>query len=222
MDIEGFGSKLIEQLVAADQIKTPADIFRLTKEQLSDLERMGAKSADNLVSAIEASKATTLSRFLFALGIREVGEATAASVAAHYGRLTNIVAATEEDLQGVADVGPIVAARIRTFFDEKHNLDVIERLLESGVKWPESDPVMIAENGPLSGRVFVITGTLPSLSRDQAKDLIQGAGGKVTGSVSGKTDYLVAGEKAGSKLNKAEKLGIAVLDEAALYKLIDS
>jgi DNA ligase (NAD+) len=222
MDIEGFGSKLIEQLVAANQIKTPADIFRLTKDQLSDLERMGEKSADNLLRAIEASKATTLPRFLFALGIREVGEATAASLAAHYGRLTNIVAATEEDLQSVTDVGPIVAARIRTFFDEQHNLDVIERLMKSGVKWPESDPVMIAEDGPLSGKVFVITGTLPSLSRDDAKDLIQSAGGKVTGSVSGKTDYLVAGEKAGSKLNKAEKLGVAVLDETALHKLIDS
>ena len=161
MDIEGLGAKLVEQLVAADRLKTPADIFQLTKEELGELERMGEKSADNLVRSIAASKSTTLSRFLFALGIREVGEATAASVAAHYGRLENLIAATEEDLQGVADVGPIVAARIRSFFAEKHNLEVISRLREYGVDWPESDPVLIAENGPLSGKVS----SLPALCR---------------------------------------------------------
>lgn len=220
MDIEGLGAKLVEQLVAADKLKTPADIFLLKKEELGELERMGEKSADNIVRSIAASKSTTLSRFLFALGIREVGEATAASLAAHYGRLENLIAASDEDLQGVADVGPIVAARIRSFFAEKHNLEVISRLREYGVHWPESDPALIAENGPLSGKVFVITGTLPSLSRDEAKDLIQAAGGKVTGSVSGKTDYLVAGEKAGSKLSKAEKLEVAILDETALKLLV--
>lgn len=222
MDIEGLGAKLIEQLVAVDRLKTPADIFELSKEELCDLDRMGEKSADNLVHSIDASKTTTLARFLFALGIREVGEATAAGVAAHYGRLGNLIAATEEDLQGVADVGPVVAARIGSFFGEEHNLDVIARLQESGVTWAESDPVQVAESGPLIGKVFVITGTLPNMSRDDAKDLIQQAGGKVTGSVSGKTDYLVAGEKAGSKRSKAEKLNVTVLDEAALEKLIAS
>ncbi len=222
MDIEGLGAKLIEQLVAVDRLKTPADIFELSKEELGDLDRMGEKSADNLVHSIDASKTTTLARFLFALGIREVGEATAAGVAAHYGRLANLIAAPEEDLLGVADVGPVVAARIRSFFGEEHNLDVIARLQESGVTWPESDPVQVAESGPLSGKVFVITGTLPNMSRDDAKDLIQQAGGKVTGSVSGKTDYLVAGEKAGSKRSKAEKLNVTVLDEAALEELIGS
>jgi DNA ligase (NAD+) len=222
LDIEGLGAKLIEQLVATDRLKTPADIFQLNKAELSQLDRMGEKSADNLIRSIEASKSTSLARFLFALGIREVGEATAAGVAAHYGRLANVIAATDENLQGVADVGPVVAARIKAFFEEDHNLDVIARLQEYGVKWPESDPAKVAENGPLSGKTFVITGTLPTLTRDDAKDLIQSAGGKVTGSVSSKTDYLVAGEKAGSKLIKAEKLNVSVLDEAALRSLIAS
>jgi len=222
LDIEGLGAKLIEQLVATDRLKTPADIFQLNKEELSQLDRMGEKSADNLIRSIEASKSTSLARFLFALGIREVGEATAAGVAAHYGRLANVIAATDENLQGVADVGPVVAARIKAFFEEDHNLDVIARLQEYGVKWPESEPARVAENGPLSGKTFVITGTLPTLTRDDAKDLIQSAGGKVTGSVSSKTDYLVAGEKAGSKLIKAEKLNVSVLDEAALRSLIAS
>lgn len=220
LDIEGLGAKLIEQLVGMDRLKTPADIFRLSKGELSELERMGEKSADKLIRSIDASKTTTLARFLFALGIREVGEATAASVAAHYGRLANVLAATEVDLQSVADVGPIVAARLRAFLDEEHNLDVIRRLQDYGVEWPETDPVPVAENAPLSGKTFVITGTLPSLTRDDAKDMIQSAGGKVTGSVSSKTDYLVAGEKAGSKLNKAEKLNISILDEAALRYLL--
>ena len=220
LDIEGFGAKLVEQLVAMDRLKTPADIFRLNAEELSELDRMGKKSADKLVASINKSKATTLARFLFALGIREVGEATAASVAAHFGRLANILAATEEDLQSVADVGPVVAARIRSFIDEKHNLGVIARLQEYGVVWPESDPVAAAKDGALAGKTFVITGTLPTMTRDAAKDLIQSAGGKVTGSVSSKTDYLVAGEKAGSKLVKAEELQVAIIDEAALLALV--
>ena len=181
---------------------------------------MGEKSAEKLIRSINESKSTTLERFLFALGIREVGEATAAAVAAHYGRLANVVSATDEDLQGVADVGPVVAARIKSFFGEAHNLDVIARLQEYGVEWPESDPVLVAENGSLGGKIFVITGTLPTMTRDEAKDLIRRAGGKVTGSVSGKTDYLVAGEKAGSKLTKAEKLNVSVLDEVALRALV--
>ena len=220
LDIEGFGAKLIEQLVAKDRLKTPADIFQLSREELSELERMGEKSADNLVQSIEASRKTTLSRFLYALGIREVGEATAAGLAAHYGRLENVVSASEEELQQVSDVGPVVAARIRAFFGEKHNVDVIERLREYGVEWPESDPVESPQDGALAGKTFVITGTLPSMTRDEAKAFIQAAGGKVTGSVSSKTDYLVAGEKAGSKLAKAEKLEVVVLDEIALLSLV--
>jgi DNA ligase (NAD+) len=211
---------LVEQLVATDRLKTPADIFQLTAEELSELDRMGEKSAENLMASIEASKSTTLARFLFALGIREVGETTAASVAGHFGKLANLQAATNEDLQNVADVGPVVAARIKAFFEEQHNLDVIARLQEYGVNWPESEPLVTADDGILSGKTFVITGTLPSMTRDQAKETIQLAGGKVTGNVSSKTDYLVAGEKAGSKLAKAEKLEVTVLDEAGLRKLI--
>jgi len=220
LDIEGFGAKLVEQLVAADRLKTPADIFQLTALELSELDRMGEKSAENLMTSIEASKSTTLARFLFALGIREVGEATAASVAGHFGKLANVSAATDEELQSVADVGPVVAARIKTFFEEQHNLDVITRLKEYGVEWTESEPLVTADDGVLSGKTFVITGTLPTMTRDEAKESIQLAGGKVTGSVSSKTDFLVAGEKAGSKLTKAEKLDITILDESDLRKLI--
>ena len=219
LDIEGFGSKLIEQLVAIDRLKTPSDIFNLSREELSDLDRMGDKSADKLLKAIEKSKSTTLARLLYALGIREVGEATAASVAAHYGRLSNVVAASLDDLQAIDDVGPVVAARVRTFFDEQHNIDEISRLQKFGVSWPESDPVQTKSDGSLSGKTFVITGTLPSMTRDEAKDLIRSLGGKVTGSVSKKTDFLVAGEKAGSKLSKAEELGIRVLSEGELTSL---
>ena len=220
LDIEGFGSKLIEQLVAIDRLKTPSDIFNLSREELSDLDRMGDKSADKLLKAIEKSKSTTLARLLYALGIREVGEATAASVAAHYGRLSNVVAASLDDLQAIDDVGPVVAARVRTFFDEQHNIDEISRLQKFGVSWPESDPVQTKSDGSLSGKTFVITGTLPSMTRDEAKDLIRSLGGKVTGSVSKKTDFLVAGEKAGSKLSKAEELGIRVLSEGELQQLV--
>jgi DNA ligase (NAD+) len=218
-DIEGLGAKLIEQLVANGLLETPADIFLLTKSELSELDRMGDKSAENLIRAIEASKSTTLARFLFALGIREVGEATAASIAAYYGRLSNLIAAQEDDLQDVPDVGPVVAARIRNFFGEEHNLAVISKLQKCGVIWSESDPVRHSKDGPLAGKIFVITGTLPTMTRDEAKDLILAFGGKVTGSVSSKTDYLVAGEKAGSKLAKAEALEIAILDESALRSL---
>ncbi len=220
LDIEGFGAKLIEQLVRGDRIKTPADLFQLGKEELSKLERMGDKSAKNLLSSIEASKSTSLSRFLYALGIREVGDATAAGLAAHYGRLKNIVAASEEELQTVPDVGPIVASRIKAFFQEPHNLEVITRLQESGVIWPESDPVVSTDSGPLAGKTLVITGTLASMTRDKATELIQSAGGKVTKSVSKNTDYLIAGEKAGSKLQKAEELEIAILDADGLRSLI--
>ena len=220
MDIEGLGTKLIEQLVANDRLKTPADIFSLTRDELIALERMGEKSADNLLDAIERSKNTTLARFLFALGIREVGEATAASLATFFGKLDNLLAATEEQLQEVPDVGPVVAARIRTFVDERHNVVVIEQLEAAGVHWQEAEPQVAAEEGPLAGKTVVVTGTLPSMTRDEAKEMIQAAGGRVTGSVSGKTSYLLAGEKAGSKLTKAEKLGVTIVDEDALKALI--
>lgn len=220
LDIEGFGAKLIEQLVESDRLKSPADLFQLSKKELSELDRMGEKSADNLVRSIESSKSTSLSRFLYALGIREVGDATAAGLATHYGRLESIVAASEEELQGVPDVGPIVASRIRAFFQEKHNLEVVTRLQDSGVYWPESDPVVLSEDGPLAGKTFVITGTLVDMTRDQAKKFIQSAGGRVTGSISRKTDYLITGEKAGSKLTKARKLDVAIIDTDELLSLI--
>ena len=222
LDVDGFGSKLIEQLVAADRVRNPADLYKLTNEELTSLDRMGDKSANNLVAAIETSKSTTLPRFLYALGIREVGEATAASLANHYGKLKSIMSASEEELQKVGDVGPIVASRIRAFFEEAHNRAVIESLRKAGVTWSEFDPVAIPTDGALQGKTFVLTGTLPSMTRDEAKVKIQLLGGKVTGSVSSKTHYVVAGEKAGSKLSKAEKLGVSVLDEAGLLKLLSS
>ncbi len=220
LDIEGLGAKLIEQLVAEDRLSDPSDLFQLEVEELSQRERMGEKSADNLVRAIEQSKSTTLARFLFALGIREVGESTAASLAGYFGSLPAIQAASVEELTKVPDVGPVVAARVRSFFDEAHNLEVIERLQDLGLHWDDLEPTTIAEDGPLSGKTFVITGTLPSMTRDEAKAMIQSEGGKVTGSVSGKTDYLLAGEKAGSKLAKAQKLNVEILDEEGLRNLL--
>ncbi len=220
MDIEGLGAKLIEQFVEEDRIKNPAELFELTKEELAERERMGEKSAENLVNAIENSKSTTLARFLFALGIREVGEATAVSLAAHFGNLPAIIEAPLEELLKVPDVGPIVAARIRGFFDEGHNLEVIEKLQAHGVAWEDTDPRQATEDGPLTGKTFVITGTLPDMTRDEAKALIQQAGGKVTGSVSSKTSFLLAGEKAGSKLTKAQNLEVEILDLEALMRLL--
>ena len=222
MDIDGLGAKLIEQLVAIDRVRTPADLFTLKAEELVELERMGEKSAEKLVAAIDAAKQTSLPRFLFALGIREVGEATAVSLAQSLGRLENLLSADEERLQAVPDVGPVVARRIVEFFAEPHNLEVIETLRHSGVSWPESEPVDVPEDGPLSGRVFVLTGTLSNMTRDEAKALVIARGGKVTGSVSRKTDYVVFGEKAGSKLTKARQLEVETLDENAFIALIES
>ncbi|MDJ0701487.1 MAG: NAD-dependent DNA ligase LigA [Woeseiaceae bacterium] len=221
LDIEGLGAVLIEQLVNAGRLKNAADIFTLEKDELVQLERMGEKSAENVVASVEKSKATTLARLLFALGIREVGESTARSLAAHYGSLDAVLAASEEDLQAVDDVGPIVASRIREFFDDPLNRELTDRLRKYGLQWPETEPGE-TQAGSLSGKTFVLTGTLPSMTRDEAKDLIVAQGGKVTGSVSGKTSYLVAGAKAGSKLAKAEKLGVEVLDEAALMELLNT
>ena len=220
LDIEGLGSKLIEQFVEEDRIGDPSDIFRLTKEELAERERMGEKSAENLISAIEAGKTTTLSRFLYALGIREVGEATAASLAAYFGNLPAIIVAKSKKLLEVPDVGPVVAKRIRDFLDEEHNLEVIRKLQDLGVQWADTDPMQVSEDGKLTGKTFVITGTLPDMTRDEAKDLILKDGGKVTGSVSKKTSYLLAGENAGSKLTKAEQLEVEVLDLKGLIELI--
>ena len=220
LDVDGLGSKLIEQLVAVDRIKTPADIFGLEKEELIEMERMGEKSAENLLASIDKSKNTTLSRFLYALGIREVGEATASSLAAHYGKLEGIAAADEEALQQVDDVGPVVASRIRAFFAEKHNQEVIQRLIDSGVTWIETEPRQAPVDGLLSGKTFVLTGTLSSMTRDEAKDKILAVGGKVTGSVSKKTDFVVYGDNAGSKLTKAQNLNITTLNEVELEKIL--
>jgi len=181
---------------------------------------MGEKSAVKLLESIEKSKETTLSRFLYALGIREVGEATASSLASHYGKLEAIMAADDGALQEVPDVGPVVAARIRAFFDEKHNQEVIRRLVDSGVRWEESEPVPRPTDGALAGKTFVLTGTLTGMTRNEAKDRIQAVGGKVTGSVTRKTDFLVAGDMAGSKLTKAQNLEVTVLNEVELEKML--
>ncbi len=220
LDIEGLGSKFIEQLVAMGRIKTPADIFSLEKDELVEMERLGEKSADNLLESIETSKETTLSRFMYALGIREVGEATANALASHYGKLEAIMSASEEDLQTVPDVGPVVASRMQAFFGESHNRDVIRSLIGSGVQWTESEPAVIAKVGPLTGKTFVLTGTLAGMTRDEAKDRIQAVGGKVTGTVSRKTDVVVYGDNPGSKLTKAQKLAVETIDQAGLEKLL--
>jgi len=220
LDVEGLGSKLIEQLVAIDRIKTAADLYHLEGDELAGMDRMGEKSAENLLAAIEQSKDTTLARFLYGLGIREVGEATASSLAAHYGKLTAIMEADEESLQTVQDVGPIVASRIHSFFAEKHNQTVIRSLIDSGLTWKETKPSPKTADGPLFGKTFVLTGTLSNMTRDEAKDKIQAAGGKVTGSVSKKTNFVVYGDNSGSKLTKAQKLGIETIDEDALEKIL--
>ena len=219
MDIDGLGDKLVEQLVARDIIRTPADLYRLGLLKLAALERMGDKSAANLLAAIDKSRHTTLARFIFALGIRNVGEATARDLAVHFGALDALLAANCDQLQQVPDVGPVVAASIVEFFAEPHNVEVIEQLRAAGVHWPENLPAR-ATQGPLTGCTLVLTGTLPNLSRDQARARIEAAGGKVSGAVSKKTDYVVAGADAGSKLAKAEALGLSIVDEAGLLALI--
>ncbi len=220
LDIEGLGSKLIEQLVAIGRIKTPADIFILDRDELIEMERMGEKSADNLLESIEKSKETTLSRFLYGLGIREVGEATASALASFYGKLEAIMGAQEEELQNVPDVGPIVASRIRAFFNESHNAEVIQRLRDSGVHWQDSKPATTTTDGALAGKTFVLTGSLSGMTRDEAKDRIQALGGKVTGSVSKKTDFVVYGDNPGSKFTKAQKLAVDTIDQDGLEKLL--
>ncbi|ENO95434.1 DNA ligase, NAD-dependent [Thauera phenylacetica B4P] len=220
MDIEGLGDKLVDQLVDAAIVKTPVDLYRLGVLALANLERMGEKSAQNLLMAIEKSRSTTLARFIFALGIRNVGEATARELARHFGNLDALVAADADALQQVPDVGPIVAQCIAEFFAEPHNREVIEQLRAAGVHWAEGEPQGTVA-GALAGKTFVLTGTLPTLSRDEAKALIEAQGGKVAGSVSKKTHYVVAGAEAGSKLEKAQALGLAILDEDGLRALLN-
>ena len=222
MDIEGLGDKLVDQLVDRGLIRTPADLYRLTLEELSALERMGEKSAQNLLDALQKSRQCTLPRFLFAIGIREVGEATARSLALHFADLKAIEQADIETLQAVPDVGPVVAEHIYTFFRQPHNLEVLDELLdpETGVCWPDIESPS-AEQQPLAGKTFVLTGSL-SRPRSVIKEQLQALGAKVSGSVSGKTDYVVAGSDAGSKLAKAEKLGVDILDEEALESLLSS
>ncbi|MDO9358643.1 MAG: NAD-dependent DNA ligase LigA [Polaromonas sp.] len=221
VEVEGLGDKLVEQMVDANIIRTLPDLYKLGLTALAGLERMADKSAQNLLQALEKSKSTTLPRFLFGLGIRHVGEATAKELARHFGKLDAIMDATEAQLLEVSDVGPIVATSIRTFFDQPHNREVVEQLRACGVYWTEGVPAARAPQ-PLSGKTFVITGTLPTLSRDEAKDKVEAAGGKVAGSVSKKTDYVVAGTEAGSKLTKAQELGITVIDETGLLLLLEA
>ena len=221
VEVDGLGDKLVEQLVDANTIRTLPDLYRLGLVALASLDRMADKSANNLLQAIENSKQTTLPRFVFGLGIRHVGEATAKELARHFGKLDAIMDATEEELLGVNDVGPIVAKSLRTFFDQPHNREVVEQLRACGVTWQEGEPAAVTPK-PLTGKTFVITGTLPTLSRDQAKDMLEAAGAKVAGSVSKKTDYLLAGADAGSKLDKARELGVTVIDEAMLGDLLQN
>ncbi|HOW75750.1 MAG TPA: NAD-dependent DNA ligase LigA [Candidatus Competibacteraceae bacterium] len=214
MDIEGLGDKLVEQLVDRDLVRSPADLYALSAGTLASLERMAAKSATNLIEALERSKTTTLARFLYALGIREVGVATASALATHFSALEALMAADEEQLQQAPEIGPVVAAAIRAFFQEPHNQQVITRLQAAGVCWP--DPVRPADSQQLAGLTFVLTGTLESLTRDEAADRLRALGAKVSSMVSQKTHYLVVGRDAGSKLDKARKMGVAVLNEAEL------
>ena len=217
LDIEGLGEKIVDQLVDQNLVRTPADLYRLGFAALANLERMGEKSADNLIQAIDQSKNTTLARFIFALGIRHVGETTAKDLANHYQSMHALMDAGLEDLLTVKDVGPVVADSIVSFMEEAHNREVIEQLLASGMQLSVEKKVISAA---VAGKTFVLTGTFPSLSRDQAKDLLEKAGAKVAGSVSKKTDYVVAGTDAGSKLSKAEELGITVIDEQKLLMLL--
>jgi DNA ligase (NAD+) len=220
MDVEGLGDKVVEQLVDAGIVRTLPELYTLGVAKLAALDRMGERSAQNLVDALERSRHTTLGRFLYALGIRHVGESTAKALARHFGRVDRLMDATPEQLVEVADVGPVVAQSLRTFFDQPHNREVVEQLRAAGLVWEENDGVPSAEVLPLSGLTLVLTGTLPTLGRDEAKDLIEAAGGKVSGSVSKKTHYVIAGSEAGSKLEKAQALGLPILDEAGLLALI--
>ena len=219
VEVEGLGDKLVEQLVDTGVIRTLPDLYKLGFTALSALDRMADKSAQNILDALEKSKSTTLPRFLFGLGIRHVGEATAKALARHFGKLDSVMDASPGQLLEVADVGPIVALAIRTFFDQPHNREVVEQLRACGINWEEGEPTHQIPK-PLAGQTFVLTGTFPTLGRDEAKDLLEAAGAKVAGSVSKKTSYVVAGVEAGSKLDKALALGVPVLDEAGMLALL--
>lgn len=219
MDIDGLGDKLVEQLVDAGLINHIDDLYQLKIEDVASMERMGKKSAENLIEALENSKETTLARFIFSLGIREVGEVTAASLANYFGDLEDLIEADEETLLKIDDVGPVVASRITTFFKQPHNLEIIEKLLSYGIHWPAIEKKS-TEELTLEGLSFVVTGTLSSMSRNDAKQVLIDKGAKVVGSVSKKTDYVVVGENPGSKATKAEQLGVEMLDEDAFLELI--
>jgi DNA ligase (NAD+) len=218
IDIEGLGSKLVDQLVDAGLVHTPADLYKLGIVKLAALERMAEKSAANVYAAIEKSKNTTLARFIYALGIRNVGEVTAKDLAKHFGTLDALMDAGAEQLQEAPDVGPIVAESIAGFFREAHNREVIEQLRAAGLAWKEGTPPKAPSAGPFTGKIVVLTGTLAAMSRDESKERIESLGGKVTGSVSKKTDFVIAGEDAGAKLDRARELGIAILDEEQFLK----
>jgi DNA ligase (NAD+) len=218
MDIEGLGHKLVEQLVEKGMVKTVADIYELRQDELADLERMGEKSAQNLIAQIERSKDTTLARFLNALGIPQVGEATAELLAEHFGDIKALMSADQETLQGIHGIGEAMAEDIHSFFHQKHNREVIEALLEAGVHWPK--PTAAKKSSPLAGKTFVLTGGLSSMSRDEAKKKLKTLGAKVSDSVSKKTDYVIVGEDPGSKADKAKELGVTMLNEKEFLKLI--
>ncbi len=219
MDVEGLGDQLVEQLVDRQVITTAADLYKLGLTSLAALDRMADKSAHNIIKALEKSKSTTLARFIYALGVRHVGESTAKELARHFGTLDAVIGATQAQLLEVADVGPVVAHSLTTFFADPINVELVEQLRASGVTWPES--VVDNQPKPMAGKTFVLTGTLPTLSRDEAAAMIEKAGGKVAGSVSKKTSYVVAGEDAGSKLTKAQELGVIIIDEPGLILLLE-
>ncbi len=222
LDIEGLGEKIVDQLVDSGLVELLPDLYALTPDSLEAFERMGEKSAASLVANLAASRKTTLARFLYGLGIRHVGETTAKDLARHFGGIERLMKASVAELLEVADVGPIVAESVHAFFAEPHNVDVVRALRKAGFEWPEDAGQASAASLPLAGKTFVLTGTLPTLTRDDAKDMLESLGAKVAGSVSKKTDWVVAGAEAGSKLAKATELGIAVLDEEALLRLLDS
>lgn len=220
LDIDGLGEKLVEQLVGRGWVNTVDDLFALDRERLIELERVGEKSADNLLAAIEKAKQTTLPRFLYALGIPHVGEATAAALARHFGSLEAIMSASEADLQEVPDVGPVVAAQVAAFFADERNRRIVDNLRRRGVRWPDVERHRPAAR-PLAGKTFVLTGTLASMTREQAKERLEALGAKVSGSVSRKTDYVIVGADPGSKAARAEALGVPMLDEDAFLKIVD-
>ena len=220
MNIDGLGDKLVEQLVDEGMIHTIADLYQLEVKALSKLDRMAEKSAKNLVDSLVKSKTTTLAKFIFSLGIHSVGETTAQTLASHFSCLKYIMSATEEKLLDVSDVGPIVAENLLTFFNQKHNIDIVEQLLAVGINWPKIKIKSVDEQ-PLVGKIFVVTGTLDTMGRNDAKSALQELGAKVSGSVSKKTDYIVVGENPGSKATKATDLGVKILDEKGLIELLE-